>query len=99
MGCNVTHVLPGLERLTPAVACGVVTHPSAGPAVLFTPRHSSRSALERNVRCGQTTHQVEGIGRRVYKAETLYRNSGSVVGRDPHPKRECISEWQFFLCG
>ena len=32
---DVTHVLPGLEGLTPAVSPGVVAHPSAGSAVLL----------------------------------------------------------------
>jgi hypothetical protein len=79
---EVTHVLPGLEGLAPAVAWGVVAQPPASSAVLFTTPPSG-SMLDW---IAGMTHQVERIRRRVDKTVTLGRYGRSVLGRYPDPK-------------
>ena len=71
---NEKYLLPGLERVTPAVPVSIVANPSSGTAILD--ERSNRIDLTGYV----NTNKVKIVGRGVDNPETLLHDGSSIRG-------------------
>ena len=84
-----THVLPCVEGIAPAVACGEVSQPSAAATILLYTKVVLLGSVQRLDK--RYTHEVESIGRRVNDMITLGSDRRCISRGNPHPGKMCSS--------